>query len=58
MKLTKQKLKEIIKEELLNEAMDLRDPINEVREHLREFQELIFGKEPLLWKEWGSVDYF
>ena len=40
------------KRKKLNEAMDLSDPINEVREHLIEFQDDI-----LAWQD-GSIDAF
>ena len=40
------------KRKKLNEAMDLRDPIDEVREHLREFQD-----DLLAWQD-GSIDAF
>jgi hypothetical protein len=44
MKLTKQKLKEIIKEELLKEYRDISDPIKEIRELLKKFD--------------GDLDYY
>mgnify|MGYP003677864354 FL=1 len=39
MKLTKQKLKEIIKEELLKEYMDLSNPIKEARKLMDDFSD-------------------
>ena len=38
MKLTKSQLKKIIKEELLNEFMDLSDPISKVKEAMSKFE--------------------
>ena len=42
MKLTKQKLKEIIKEELLKEYVDLDAPVMDIHDHVARFKENLY----------------